>query len=151
MQCSLCICCSKSKCIGVVLTRTSQQVLCSSPQWRENISFYLCRRIEGRVKEKERVLIMLKGLKDVLQEPAFLGFSLRPHLCLSSWSFLASQLIVNLKLAVTSLVGSLPGYSHVHGTTPEPRSHGDLAFIHRYFGHGSHDQRPGWFSYSSSV
>lgn len=73
-QCSLCVCCSKSKYIGVVLTRSSQQVLCSSPRWKENESFYLWGRIEGRAREKERMLIALKGLKDILQESALLAF-----------------------------------------------------------------------------
>lgn len=36
--------------------------------------------------------------------------------------------LVNLKLLVTSFFSSLTGYSHVHGTIPEQKSHGDFAF-----------------------
>lgn len=69
------------------------------------------------------MLITLRGLKDILQEHAFLGFSSRALLRLSLPS---NSGLVNLKLLVTSLFNSLPGYSHVHDTIPEPRRHGDL-------------------------
>lgn len=36
--------------------------------------------------------------------------------------------LVNPKLLVTSFFSSLTGYSHVHGTIPEQKSHGDFAF-----------------------
>lgn len=80
LKCSLVMYFSESKYVRAVLKY--HRVLSALSQRRENVSFYLRGRTEGKVKEVEKEPIGPKGLEAVLQQPA----SVASRACVSPWS-----------------------------------------------------------------
>lgn len=103
LKCSLVVYFSKNKYVRAVLKY--HQVLCTLSQRRENVSFYVQGRAEGKVKEVEKEPIAPKGLEAACLH----GFASRARL--SSWPVLASPCICQCQIC------SL--FSQVHRKIPE--------------------------------